>query len=484
MRNFYRRIRVYLKYIIIYRVSNMKYVCKFCSKEFDKKDSYMKHMDRKVPCIDNKESLYDTINRLNDKMKLMNFKIKKLERKLSKEKITTPEGLTKMYNKIYSLLINKEGLSRERAMDQFNFVFSIKLLEPLIINKIIDLPNECLFSDLTDIYDSDELHEKVVYAISLFMKNSTTRDFFDKLDIRDPETIYKLIKYINRIDFENLDNDVREKLYEYFVRTKENMMAIPHTYRDMAECMATEFDRLGHLELDEDGNIPSICEPNCIFGGFLFAIVSKLMHKYPNLDWSKQQSIVEGYCYSPLVMRSTKLNLLCLTGVIFENIYQKDTITENLNQEKYDIIVGQPPDFSLRLTKTQKHQLSSDIKNINGNHRDDIFDFYDSIFTGLYMTKMGNVCGIVLPLFRWSTQLYDAIREEIIENCKIKYIFHKEKDDYKLYPNIVIFESGKTDQVEFIDFKKREEEDRIIVSQTIEDIRNQKYSLDFKKYVK
>ena len=115
------------------------------------------------------------------------------------------------------------------------------------------------------------------------------------------------------------------------------------TNRKIINCFVDLCDELGYLVLDKKGNIPTICDPNCGSGGFLVSLVDRLNKKFPNINWKKQQKRIEGYDIAPQCIRSTKLNLLCMTGVIFDKIVQRNTMTTNLDQISYDIFCGNPP---------------------------------------------------------------------------------------------------------------------------------------------
>lgn len=183
------------------------------------------------------------------------------------KKIKTSEDLVKLFHEIHNLLRNSEGMSEQTAMSQFNIIFSLKLLEKQIKNKQIDLSNECLFSKISDIIDEEQLYVHVKEVVlTEISKSKYGYLLFQELEINNVRTLYTIVQNINKIDYDNLDEDLRGKLYEYFIgREKDTISGLGQffTNREIVNCFVHYCDKMGFLELDKNGNIPTICDPTC-----------------------------------------------------------------------------------------------------------------------------------------------------------------------------------------------------------------------------
>lgn len=250
------------------------YRCEKCLEEFDKKDSYNKHMNRKISCDQAKKNNNDEIKELKTEV----IKLKK------SKMISTNEELQEHFHKIHNLYRSKEGMSELEAMKEIMILFSIKLFEPLIRKKVIDLPIDCCFSELIKETDEAKLYSKVMKeVIPKFFKNNLTKDYFDKPKITKPYTVFKTFEYFDEINYDELNEDLVGKLYEYFIgRQKATNQGLGQyfTNRKIIESFLDKCEEEKILELDKDGNIPTFCDPTCGTGGFLICYVSRIMHKF------------------------------------------------------------------------------------------------------------------------------------------------------------------------------------------------------------
>lgn len=464
------------------------YRCEKCLEEFDKKDSYDKHMNRKIPCDQSKTNL-------NDEIKELKTEVKKLKKS---RMISTNDELQDHFHKIHNLYRSKEGMSELEAMKEIMILFSIKLFEPLIRKKIIDLPIECCFSEIIKETDEEKLYSKIMKdVIPKFYKNNLTKDYFDKLKITKPYTIFKTFEYFDEIDYNELNEDLIGKMYEYFIgRQKSTNQGLGQyfTNRKIVELFLDMCEESKLLNLDKDGNIPTFCDPTCGTGGFLVSYVIRMMKKYPNLDWKTQQKNVYGYDISPMLITSAKLNLLVLTGVIFENLHQMDTMNNNINMD-FDIFCGNPP------------YGGDDGDNINYSDLPDNLEIKKkvginmskkaNIFSQLFAIKSKKICGIVLPegFFFGTDNGLIKLREKIFGMSNVKYIVEipsMNKEGKKTFQNtctntkmIVFIKNEKTKKVNFVDIENSETNKLdIILSVEFDDIKKNKYNLNYKRYIK
>lgn len=400
--------------------------------------------------------------------------------------MTTKDELMNFYHNIHNLLRNNEGLAEERALNNFGYILALKFLEKIVIEKKINgIKKESLYSSFCNSVDEEEIHVSVKQAILNFYKTKITSEFFDKLEIKKAKTTYLIVKELNKIDFNKIDEDMRGKLYEYFIgREPTTVKGLGQffTNREIVDLVVGIIDKLGYLKL-KDKKIPTICDPTCGTGGFLFGLVNKLIKKYPDLNWNEQQKRISGYDVSPSCIRSTKLNLLCLTGVIFDNITQRNTLSSDLDLDKYDIIFGNPPYGGDRKNKdfrTKYEDASEEIKKIGI-----IINLKEAIFSQLFMIKCGEISAIVLPegFYFNSSKSYVKLRKYLLENYNVLKIIDIPKDAFEntgTKTSVIIFTNGITKKISFIDFTTKKE----IININIDNIIERNYNLNWKLYYK
>ncbi|ATZ81082.1 N-6 DNA methylase [Bodo saltans virus] len=465
-----------------------KYRCEKCLEDFDKKDSYDKHMNRKISCDQSKTNVNDEIKELKTEVK-----------KLKKSKIiSTNEDLQDHFHKIHNLYRSKEGMSELEAMKEIMILFSIKLFEPLIKKKIIDLPIDCCFSELIKETDEEKLFSKVMKdVIPKFYKNELTKEYFDKPKITKPYTVFKTFEYLDEIDYNELNEDLIGRMYEYFIgRQKSTNQGLGQyfTNRKIVELFLDICEDSKLLNIDKNENIPTFCDPTCGTGGFLVSYVIRMMKKYPNLDWKKQQKNVYGYDISPMLITSAKLNLLVLTGVIFENLQRMDTMNNNINVD-FDIFCGNPPYGGDEGDNINYDDLPENLeikKKIGINMTKKA-----NIFSQLFLIKSKKICAIVLPegFYFGTDNGLVKLREKIFNTSNVKYIVEipsMNKDGKKTFQNtctntkmIVFIKNEKTDKVNFIDIENScKNKLDIILSVKFEEIKKNKYNLNYKRYIK
>ena len=75
--------------------------------------------------------------------------------------INTEEDLIKHYHNIHNYIRNTFGKYGKDALIMFNYFFALKMIEPMIENGQIDLPNNCTFSKLLKLKSTERSIEVV-----------------------------------------------------------------------------------------------------------------------------------------------------------------------------------------------------------------------------------------------------------------------------------------------------------------------------------
>jgi type I restriction-modification system DNA methylase subunit len=290
---------------------------------------------------ESKESSHKKIRELEKKISELDIVKKCITEPLFKTTEYTPEkqnaNIVQKAHAIHNLLRNEEGIIGENALHEIQLVFLIKQLEKKVKN--LGFPEEYKFSKLSEITDKDTLKE-LYDKIRIDVRNK----FKDEFDIRDSkikrnETLLELVKLVNSIDFDNTDEDIKGKLYEYFIgRDKKNI-------EDLGQYFTNHKIVSYCINLVKPTLNDTILDPTCGSGGFLINTATYLIkNNEDEIEWKKQKKKFMGYDIAGDICMTARINMFLATGEIFkeEQISRKDTLNEEI-EDKYDIILANPP---------------------------------------------------------------------------------------------------------------------------------------------
>jgi len=89
--------------------------------------------------------------------------------------INTEEDLIKHYHNIHNYIRNTFGKYGKDALIIFNYFFALKMIEPMIENKQINLPDNCRFSKLLKLRNTERSIEVIKGAREISL-NRNLRD--------------------------------------------------------------------------------------------------------------------------------------------------------------------------------------------------------------------------------------------------------------------------------------------------------------------
>jgi len=289
---------------------------------------------------------------------------------------------------------------------------------------------------------------------------------FDKIDF-DNNVLERVVFQLSEYNFKNISSDILGKIYEYHI-SRDERKALGQFY--------TPYWIIDFIIKKLPINYKKrILDPACGSGGFLIRTYDKLKKDYEKNSYDKKEihnlilkNNIFGFDINPFAVQLTATNLVLKdlsnkTDNI--NIIERDSLSSSLHRwinngkvnlngdavqtnlidttpNKYDIIVGNPPYFNLKL---------EEIKNKYPNEN------YSSIATGktniasLFLKKYidcledDGYLGFVVPKSLTYIEPWKPIRNFILENCQIISIFDLRQafEDVKLEEIVLIVKKTK-----------------------------------------
>lgn len=164
--------------------------------------------------------------------------------------------------------------------------------------------------------------------------------------------IYKLVdnipmQTINKKDIGDITNkfDIKGKVYEYFIGRDKSAISEMGAYFTDRYITNFTFEFID-LQLDENGNVPSMIDPFGGSGGFTIQYTKMLSDNF-NIDWSKNDNYKQVYHYdmSEDVVKNAGVEYFTLTGYfpIRESQFKcTNTFTEDFTR-KFRNVISNPP---------------------------------------------------------------------------------------------------------------------------------------------
>lgn len=437
-----------------------------------------------------------------DGIRLMSRSDKRMAR------ITNSNDLVELYENVHHLLWTREGFSPEKAMDHLNLFLYLMCIEPQIDAGNITLPECCRFSYLAKIEDENILFDVIKKKVQLEInKNPVTKDYFTRIEIQYPETVFNLIKHLNRIDLTIDDKDFLGGIYEYIIGRGMTTMSDDGQY--FTERQICRYAMA--LSDIKPGVVHTMIDPFCGTGGFITEYVKTVQKGIEDKVgfWKENSKHIFGNDIKVSSVMSTLLNLIFVTGVSFskDNVIHKNSLYESLfNGKKFKYIFTNPPfggdkskgdDFKFKYgdyikgkpkkQENYQYKVSEEIQAIGIRIDDKVAA---AVQLCMAMLDEGGTCGIVLPegfFFQSGKQLIE-LRKNLIEEYNVKHIVDIPQGVFENTSTktcLMIFsKDNKTSEVEFIDFLKRNDEKRTLVKVSLDELKEKNYSLNYKRYVK
>lgn len=267
--------------------------------------------------------------------------------------------------------------------------------------------------------------------------------------IPTPLVLEKVVTKIDSIPMN--DRDTKGDVYEYMLSklSSSGDLGQFRTPRNIINMM---------IEMINPTPNDTICDPACGSGGFLIEAGEYLRKNYKEIFENESlkhhfnNSMFYGFDTDKTMLRLSAMNMM-LHGIDNPNIDYKDSISEdNADEEKYSIILANPP---FKGTIDTERIASSLLKVCNTKKTELLF-----LTLFLRIMKIGGRCACIVPdgVLFGNSKAHKAIRKEIIDNQKLEAVISMPSGIFKPYSGvstgILIFTkttTGGTENVWFYD---------------------------------
>jgi type I restriction enzyme M protein len=399
------------------------YNCGFCQKEFKQKNDYLRHRNRKTPCI-----------------RMDNLRDIAMRKQQNNSNMST---LKAFYSKCFNILRDNEHLTGDKALRNLSYLLILKLLEP----KLNEINFRCYDDYNFDIEDDEEIEELFKFTRFSYLgeskevdiqsqlnavwdqilsQHSKTKEIFIRkkgFDIKRKETYKKLIKEISKINFSDIEQDIQGEAYEDILKDTMTGKVLGQFFTPpILKKICVD---LVKPKINSDGTIETIFDLAMGTGGFLLTSIKYLekeaKSKNIKLDWDFiSNKGLGGIEAEPDTFQLAKSNMLISTGQLCDNIHLGDSI-RNTIEEKYDIVLANPP-YGIK---------GLNYLGIENKNRDEYLPIKSNSAVPLfiqaivYILKLKGRCAVILPngqeLDGGNKDLV-ATREYLMKTCDLKEV--------------------------------------------------------------
>jgi len=494
------------------------YPCEHCKHVFLQKNDYIRHINKKYPCV-TKEQLKD---------------LKDEELVELKEKMTETDALKfleSFFNKIKDLLRDQESITSDRALDVITDFLFLRLLNYEMennnemnfitkkYNQKVKINNyDCDIDEykkyfkwdelikLIELIDKDSSNQEnkqllvdvITHIIfgGIFKFNDNTKEIYKnrRFFVKKFTTIQRLIKEFNKIDFSKYNVDIKGKAYEMTLQ-KESVTNSSFGQYFTPTWIDKYMVSNAKIKINKNGSYTKILDPACGTAGILCEYYAEVKRR-ADKEKIKLDKNVSNYIYGCEIVDDTlklaHMNMLLKSGSYNTNLKNIDFLeVECLDyiDEKLDANIIMNPPFAL----TKKYHLYDDEESKKiffGETKSGTMLF---LMAGLSSIKDGNQLIMVSPngkeIFSKNKEFVN-IRKKIMEKSNIFKIAILPDASFKPYTSvqtlILMMEKGKkTDKIEFVKLEK-DKEDNVkeikLCSVNLKDIENKNYSWNYKEY--
>ena len=264
-----------------------------------------------------------------------------------------------------------------------------------------------------------------------------------------PLVLEKVVTQLDSIPMK--DRDTKGDIYEY-------MLSKLSTSGDLGQFRTPRHIIKMMVELLKPTPNDIICDPACGSGGFLVEAGEYLREEHKelfetdSLKYHYNNTMFYGFDTDSTMLRIGAMNMM-LHGIDNPNIDYKDSVSEdNTDEEKYSIILANPP---FKGTIDTERTAPNLLKVCNTKKTELLF-----LALFLRILKIGGRCACIVPdgVLFGSSKAHKSIRKEIVENHKLEAIISMPSGVFQPYAGvstaIMIFTkttTGGTDKVWFYD---------------------------------
>ncbi len=287
--------------------------------------------------------------------------------------ISNKEALKDKIHEIHNYLRNNGAGYGMNALKVFNILYGLKKIEE---NKLLDKINlvkpDCSFSHLLNLakQNKDEQLAELIYGPVLdSISKSIIKDLlFYEIPRNIKSYVFNfLIKEIDKITLIEKTCNVllSGKIYEYFIGRDKVAISELGAYFTDRHIVDYIYNKL-QPKLNEDNSVKTMIDMFGGSGGFTTGYINYLVKTYPKLiNWSVELNKIHHYDMNADVIKSAGLEFFCLTGIVpnmKNNLQYKNSFTDEFNDDKYDLVITNPPYGGDKNSKTNTNIKNEKIK--------------------------------------------------------------------------------------------------------------------------
>lgn len=277
---------------------------------------------------------------------------------------------------------------------------------------------------------------------------TSTEDYPFK--VKELEKHKQIIELMDKIDMDNIDIGIDPIGFVYEDELSHSKGARKNgehfTDRGICEYMT----KLVNPRLNSDGIPESICDPSMGTGGFLYTYQKFFKDANIDVNWNIHKHRIYGQDVINSSVCKAKMNLYMNTSVVCENLILRNSLTNDLQNTAFDIILANMP-FGLKgLIYKDCCKRVKDLK-INGTKSEPLF-----LQLMMVSLNMGGRCAVVVPdgMLVNDSSCHKGTREYLLDNFDLKRVIKMKGQFFmntSIQPSILFFENtGKpTEAVEF-----------------------------------
>lgn len=375
---------------------------------------------------------------------------------INKKVIKTREELIKIFKDSNDLL-RKEGLlAGHQRFSAFANILFLKIMSEIQEDKERNKEKNLIpleyrwnfFKKKNGVELLSYVNDIVLKKFDEFYKS----EIFDKLKIKNPDTLKKIIEKLDGLELINIDSDIKGDAFEYFLsryNAGEKDLGEYFTPRHVVKFLV----KLVNPKFGE-----RIYDPFCGTGGILIESF-KHLHKYSPINKSTLEFLKKESLFGREISTTAKIakmNMI-LIGDGHNNIERLDTL-ENPVDEKYDIVITNMP-FSQETEFGSLYDIpTKDANSICIQH----------CIKAIDSTSENGRIGIIIPEKVLFDKSYKTLREKIYNSCRIENIISLPSGVFEPYTNV------QTSIIYLTKIKKNIKNDNI----NFYFVKNDGYSLD------
>lgn len=481
-----------------------EYCCTKCGKKFIQKIDLIRHSQKKYSCVSEHELVIMIASGNEDLMKLET-----------------------LFNKLRNILRDHESITGRDALDVFSDILFLRLINPMLQKTkkgvyldIVDYEytNEKankykqyiywnnIMEQVKKIKKDGELEDKeellttvqTIFNIIFKLYPITKSIFCDKLfSIKKSITLVKMFEEINKINFEEMDVDVKGKAYELTIQKEASVSKDFGQYFTPRWVVKYIIGQLNPI-INKDGSFDKVMDPACGTGGFISEYYKFIKNKADKDDITLKKnsgSNLYGYEIVPKTRELALINNLLNTGIYNDNIKGLDFLENSndyINSKFKGHIITNPP---FAMDKDYESLFSDGEK----NEYSEIFPVKTKSGTFLFLQACANIIEdgynicMVSPngkeIFGKGKD-HIEIRKNTMESCNVYKIALLPSQSFKPYTGVetlVLFmkKGSKTKEIKFVQLMNNKDTitEKELVKVKYDQLKEKNYTWNYKDYV-